>query len=352
MNVALIEFNNFHDECIYSQVAYIKSNTNNKVFLVCNYRLKDRIDYWDLIDDVLFVRSKQWGVGYVKILNFLRKNAVERCVFNSVHHPSVLNLLRVASRKRKYFGLMHDRSNFASKLTRRLNKYMSAYFVLNDYLLPGIETYHQSPVPVSSLYTIYYQQYKMLDMEKGENEIWVLIPGKMQNFRRDYATLLNSFVKGDLNPNIKLIFLGQSIFMRDHGQDIRKDFEQHDKNNNCIFWDAFIDKDTFHTYLSMADYLLPLIHTNHQTQIEYQNKISGTFNLALGYDKPMIMDAFFARFNDFKSNAVFYTIKDDLVTELNSLKTPDAAKKGEGSKWSFEKLSKKYLDFVLGKIEK
>lgn len=349
MNVAIIEFNNFHDECIYSQVAYVKSKVANKVFLICNYHLKNRIDYWDRIDDALFIRSNQWGIGYLKILNFLRKNNVSQCVFNSVHHPSVLNLLLFASRKRKYFGLMHDRSNFTSKLIKRLNNYMSGYFVLNDYLLEGLDEYHKSAVPVDSLYTIYYQQYKMLNVKKAKNEIWVLIPGKMQNFRRDYQTLLNSFIKGGLNPNVKLIFLGQSIFHRDHGQGVREDFEQHDKNNNCKFWDSFIDKDTFHTYMSLGDYLLPLIHTNHQTQIEYQNKISGTFNLAFGYNKTMVLDEFFSRFDDFKSNAVFYNTSDDLVSVLNSLQVSMEPKTNEATNWSFGDLANKYLAFIADK---
>ena len=49
MNIVLIEFNSHHDECLYSQVAFLKSIPNVKLYLVCNYRLKDRIGYLEAL---------------------------------------------------------------------------------------------------------------------------------------------------------------------------------------------------------------------------------------------------------------------------------------------------------------
>ncbi|WP_075602986.1 hypothetical protein [Saccharicrinis aurantiacus] len=342
MNTALIEFNGFHDECLHSQVDFLKTSKKNKVFLICNYRLKDRINYWDKIDDVLFLGSNQWGIGYIKIVQFLRKHNISRCVFNSIHHPSAKRLLNIASSKRKYFGIVHDRN----ELLRKNNRKVNGYLFLNDYLLNGIDSFVKPNVKTNSYYPIFFQDSRLLNIKKASEEIWIAIPGKMQQNRRDYNTLLHSFKNGTLNKNIKLIFLGQSIFKNDHGQDIRKEFEKYDANNNCIFWDKYINPNTFDTYMKMSDFVLPLIHTDHSTSKTYQDKISGSFNLAFGFNKPLIMDSFFKQFNDFRDNGLFYNCEGDLVSQINKLVESKPDNLYKDTKWTYKYQCKNYLEFI------
>ena len=94
MNIALIEFNPFHDECLYSQVLFLRSQPEAKVFLVYNRNLKDRVDYWDQLEDQLAIGSNLWVLGYYKILRFLKRNKVDIVIFNSTHYPPVSNLLK------------------------------------------------------------------------------------------------------------------------------------------------------------------------------------------------------------------------------------------------------------------
>ena len=227
---------------------------------------------------------------------------------------------------------------------------MNGYFVLNDYLVDRakkIETYGDQ---ICSFYPIYFPEQQSREITKADDEIWITIPGLMESFRRDYQTLLNSFSAGKLNKNIKLIFLGRSVFKKRRKSNIREQFEDADKNNQCLFWDSFVDKTTFNTYLNYTDYLLPLIHHDHKSSNRFDDKITGSFNLGFGYSKPFIMDRYFEQVDDFKRNAIFYNSDDDLVTVLNNLEKPISNNYYRQAKWDFEYQSKKYLEFI-GLIE-
>lgn len=225
-------------------------------------------------------------------------------------------------------------------------KKAKGYFFLNDYLLDGIDNCLPVKKNCSSYYPIFFQKHKSIPLDKQKDEIWVTIPGRMQKSRRDYDTLLNSFKSGKLNKNVKLLFLGQSIFVKDHGQDIRKEFEKYDSNHSCIFWDKFIEKDVFQSYMENSDFILPLIHSNHVSIEEYKNKISGSFNLAFGYNIPLIMDHFFSQFEDFKKTSLFYHPDEDIVRVLNNLKPQNKENVYHHEKWSFEFQCKKFISFL------
>lgn len=339
MNVVLIEFNSHHDECIYSQVAFLKSLPKVKLHLICNYRLKDRIAYLDEFDDTLFVRSNQWGIGHLRILEFLNRNNINKVIFNSVPNESVNNLLRICSkRKRDYFGIVHNREQLKNVKYARTYNMINSFYVLNDYLLENIEHYTSVNATFESYYPIFFPKHNDVELTKGEDEIWITIPGKMELKRRDYLQLLESFKAGSLNKNIKLLFLGQS------DQDIRREFETYNSNNNCMFWDGYIGYDAFHSYLQKSDYILPLIHGDHTSSRTYRNKISGSFNLAISYHIPMIMDSFFYEIEDFKTTALFYTAEDDLIEVLNKVTKP--MQKLNNDKWTFELQRDKFVAFL------
>lgn len=346
MNVALIEFNPFHDECLYSQVLFLRSNDNAKIYLVYNRNLEDRIDYWDQIDGKLSISSNLWGIGYLRILRFLKKNNVDTVVFNSSHYSPVTRLMKFkSSSARKHFGLVHDLKDLRDKQTDILNKKMNGYFVLNDYLLDGIKQLDIEKSRITSFYPIYFPDCNCREVEKASDEIWITIPGLMESFRRDYQTLFDSFSSGALKENIKLIFLGRSIF-KNGKSNIREQLEEVDKNNQCLFWDSFVDKTTFHTYMINSDYLLPLIHTSHRSRERYKDKISGTFNLGFGYKKQFVMDEYFQQFEDFRENAIFYNPDDDLVTLLNQLEKPKLEMFYQHKKWEVEYQAERYLTFI------
>lgn len=348
MNIALIEFNRFHDECLYSQLSFIKTRPHTKVFLIYNHNLEDRLGFWHQLDGSLSISSNQWVVGHLRILNFLNKNNIDRVIFNSLHYKQISTLLMFSSsKKRKHFGLVHDLKDLKSKQTKVISNKINGYFVLNDYLLENVGKYGIDKAKFQSFYPIFFEETETKPLKKGDGEIWIVIPGLLQPSRRDYKRLVKSIHNQELNTNIKIIFLGSSLVQFEESAASRKDLEEIDSQKQFVFWDDFVDNETFHSYLLRADYLLPLIHNQGTSGSRYREKITGLFNLAFGYGKRLVMEEFFREFDDFRTTAVFYTQEDDLVTVLNNLGKP---KKDQAvysnEKFKLENQAAQYLGFI------
>ncbi|NJB82896.1 hypothetical protein [Wenyingzhuangia aestuarii] len=339
MNIVLVEFNAHHDECIFSQVAFLKTLPNLKLYLISNYRLKGRIAYLDEFKETLFVRSNQWGIGHLKVLQFLNKNKIDKVIFNTVPNKSAHNLLKVCSKKkREYYGVLHNLKDLKNTKYLHTYKTINGFYLLNDYLLDNTKTNNLLKAKFGSFYPIFFKECSEVKLKKGKDEIWVTIPGKMELKRRNYIQLFEFFKAGNLNKNIKLIFLGKS------DPNLSKEFKKYDLNNNCMFWDGFIDNNLFHSYLQKSDYILPIIHNKHILSNAYQYKISGSFNLAFSYHVPMILDSFFNQFDDFKTTALFYKKEDNLIAVLNKLEKPIC--KFNNEKWSFEFQQNKFVNLL------
>src|SRR5690554_4255367 len=54
-NVALIEINNFHDECLYSHILFLKS-ANHHITLICNEKLKSRVSNFP-VDEFVYLNQ-------------------------------------------------------------------------------------------------------------------------------------------------------------------------------------------------------------------------------------------------------------------------------------------------------
>ncbi len=343
MNVAVFEFNAHHDECLYSHLLMLKQRPDVKVYFICYYKFKDRIKYWDQIEDVLFIGRNQWGIGYLKIWRFLLKNNISTFIFNSVYNPSVLRLIRFSGKRIKKYGVMHNCENFASKLTKGLNKKMDGYFVLSDHLVDYVNENQSIRNKVQSFYTIFYPKLNDFALDKNEDELWITIPGSIEAKRRDYEWLLDSIAKENLNKNIKLIFLGKSRLKSNHYRD---DFEKIDSNHNCVFWDTFIGVEEFHSYIKKSDYILPLINENNEAFKFYDSRISGAFNLAFGYKIPMILDNCFMKYEDLRDGSLFYDSNDSIVKLLNSLHKKQEKGFYNLAKWEVEWQANRYWNFI------
>jgi len=80
----------------------------------------------------------------------------------------------------------------------------------------------------------------------------------------------------------------------------------------------------------------------------YENKVSGSFNLAFAYKKPLICEEKFSVFEDFRENGIFYH-RQNMIDVINS-----SASQNENhhrfyrnEKWTFEYQSNRYLRFLF-----
>lgn len=345
--IALVEMGGSHDECLYAQIRYLKA-AGHHVTLICNSSLKSNVDYFDGLDTVHFIELrtglKQW-IDLRIIRRILVKGRFDRIIFNTAQGNVLKNLFLLPKpRNAKRFGVIHNLRKLQNSHSQKvITRNLDGYFVLNEYLIDQVDAQVNKHLTLHPLYTVFYPDYPSRQLEKGKDEIWICIPGQVELSRRDYDTLFDSIEKNGIQPHIKLLFLGRCEHADGDGTYVKKRVAELGIEKNTVLWDAFIETDEFYGMLKASDYILPLIHPAHDSYSLYEYQISGSFNLAFGFKKPLLMESSFSAYTDFKKTAVFYQ-SDSMMQTINELKVGAENDFYADSKWDFETLKQSFLN--------
>lgn len=337
--IALVEMGGSHDECLYAQVRYLKS-AGHRVELICNHSLKSNVDYFDGLDRVHFIELRtgltQW-VDLWRIRKLLVKGKFDRIVFNTAQGNVLKNLFLLPLPKKSLrFGVIHNLRKLGKSHSQKvITRHLKAYFVLSDYLIDRVDPEVRKTVKLQPLYTVFYPNYPKVDVAKLEHEIWICVPGQVERSRRDYDSLFDSIERYGVNKNVKFIFLGRCEHADGDGSYVKQRIAELGVTEQFMLWDSFIETELFYSILQQSDYILPLIHPDHESFSLYEYQISGAFNLAFGYKKPLLMERSFAELEDFKTNAIVYSVA-TMMEQMNALSTPDFQQFYQEEKWRFE----------------
>jgi hypothetical protein len=344
--IALVEMGGSHDECLYAQIRYLKAD-GHEVTLICNSSLKSNVDYFDGLDQVHFIelRSglKQW-IDLRIIRKILKGGKFDRIVFNTAQGNVLKNFFLLPKLKNvQLFGVIHNLRKLGNSHSQKvITKYLEGYFVLNDYLITKVDVETRKSVNLNPLYTVFYPDYPSKEQKKAQNEVWVCIPGQVERSRRDYDSLFDSIQKAGVKEHIKLLFLGRCEHADGDGSYVKKRIAELGIENNVVLWDSFIETDEFYGMLKASDYILPLIHPQHDSYSLYEYQISGSFNLAFGFKKPLLMEESFSDYQDFRNTSIFYSVS-NLMETVNSLGSTSQQTFYSDEKWDFDQLKQSYL---------
>lgn len=345
MNVALIELSSSHDECLYTQIKLLKSRDHVHVTLIVNECLAMPITYYDLDIKVHMVKSRKGFKGLVdsfKLRQFLLSEKFDTIIFNTASGKAIRNLLIMMPQKGiKYIGTVHNTLKLKKSTTQKyISKYVKKYFVLNDYLTAEAD---YSNLTIGTYYPIDFPAYPIDSLLKNENEIWICIPGQVESKRRDYHTLLDQIEQYGLGNHIKLILLGKSNHTAE-GNSISDRIKKIGISNQVNMWDGFVDTKTFYQYITASDYILPLIHWDHVSGKLYKHQITGAFNLAYGFQIPLLMEKEFCHQVKYIDPCLQYP-HEDLLSFINILAKP-YSKKRLPIKLSLEYQTKQYWNLI------
>lgn len=338
-----------HAECIYSQVLCIKE-AGHKVHFIGNKNLRDRIESFGFESCTFFSAEELKQLRtLIKIRKTIISNHTDYVVFNTAQGNLVRSIcLLPFSKKIEFLGLMHNvkklKSSFSQKLiSRRVKK----YYVLNDY----IENSQQPKLPglqLKSFYPIFFTSFDEKELKKPDNEIWITIPGSLESSRKDYDGFL-SLIENDMAipNNIKFILLGRCLDIDGRGLEIKNWVRNNNMEHRVKLFYSFINDDLFHSYIKKSDFIMPCLHPQQKNYQDFlETKVSGSFNLAFAYKKPLLCYEDFKAFEDFKENAVFYnfsnfnTVLENISYKNNSLLT----NLYNNNKWSFKSQQFRYLE--------
>lgn len=343
MKIALIELGGSHDECLYSHIKILKSTKPVHLTLVTNRSLQENIKYYDNVDNtVLFDMDrgiKLW-LKIVKVWLFCRKQKFDKIILNTAQGSVSSKLLLFPfSTKTRFYGILHDTRKLSTSVSQKhITKKLDSYFILSEYLR------HKMPLGINHtvFYPVFFPEYPKHDVPKPKDEVWICIPGQVELKRRDYETLFQSIRVYGLQQDTRLIFLGR--YGHKHGD---KDYllnklNELDLHKKVHIYEDFIPVSLFHTMLRQSDYILPLIHTEDISGELYTHQISGAFNLAVAYQKPLLLEDKIA--SVFEVNEAITYPKHALMHIINDLPPYDRKDFYQDKKWTFDFQRENYLN--------
>lgn len=351
--IAIVELSKSHSECIFSQVKFLKENQDNYVDVIINASQEKNINFNDLPNNIFYFKIEN-GIKnilrFFELRNFILKNKYDIIIFNSLITVRVRNLLMLLPKNPdRYFGIVHNIENERKSFTKNIIlKKVSNIFVLSDTLKNKLAK-SKNQYNFESFYPIYFPKIESKEIKKP-NEIWIGVPGSVEKKRRDYTSLLKSIEKYGVNDNIKFLLLGKYDAQTEYVQKIDELIKKNNLYNKFYISNEFITTSQYLDLISKCDYILPLIHPSHISFPFYKYRISGTFNLAIGFKIPMLMDKIFCDNEDFKDTALFYE-QDKLMVFINNIQKDSSSNLFQLDKWNFEYQQSNYLNFIMKELK-
>lgn len=352
---ALIEIGTAHDECLYSQLCFLK-DSGYEIDLICSSVLKDKVSLVASDFTTAFFGFEKNIISDFNNLLSLRKyliqNKFSKVIFNSADGIKIRNLLLFPFPKAiEFAGILHDSEKVVRSGNQKfINKKVKKYFVLSDYVLNYVNSLKLEKQKFESVYTIFQPDHGSIKISKLPNEFWVCIPGRVEQKRRDYTQLIKSLSQTQLNENVKIILLGSpdNIFKRQLKETIAKI----NLTEQIILFERYLDNKTFYSYLKLSDVVLPLIHPSNVWFDKYfKTQISGSYNMAFTYKIPLICEKSFSVYQDFNDTSFFYEADNliEIINELASDKNQFIKQKDNMyklQKWNYNFQKEKYIKFL------
>src|SRR5208283_754263 len=275
MKVALIELDNSpHDVNLYSQIMFLRSIPDTCITLIISEALKKRIEiYTDLVENVHFVENKMQLLDLLKLRKHLVSEHYDKAIFNTAHGNLIRTLVTLPFPSyMEFIGISHYPDKFKSSFSQKLiSKRVKKYFLLNDYLLQNLS--YQPKLDIRTIYFIYYPDFLKKKIRKMKDDIWICIPGTVELGRRDYQGLLKAIGKNKLDNRIKFILLGSSQDRIEDATAIKDMISEFGLTDHFKLWDNFVGNEEFYSYIRESDFIMPLIHFNHESFDIYKNQI-------------------------------------------------------------------------------
>lgn len=351
----LIELDGSHNEILYPQLAFLKYGGFHTTLIVDNRNFQFVKDY-DTADTLLHFDMTVGELKKLKILWAIRKyiiaKGVKYIIFNTAQNNNVRALALMPWPKDIVFaGTLHSLHKLKGSITQKLiSRSVKKYFLLVEYLREKTHNFNTQGLQFEVYYAMFLAPQKAVPIAaKPAGMIWIGIPGTLEYARRDYKSLAHALAKLTQPQPLKFLLLGNAFHSYGDGHDFKKLITQLGVADYFVFWDEYLSDQEFHTYIKACDILMPLLQTRADginVYLHYQ--ISGTYNLAFAYKKPMLFAADFEQIKEFKNNSVFYN-EENLPSVLIDIKKSIAHLGNDiyqGAQWTFAFQAERYLKYI------
>jgi hypothetical protein len=353
--IALIELGGSHDECLYSQVLFLKDYGHRIHVILFEDHLRHinafpEVDTWQG-----YKKPGGWLAEWILVfhlLTYLKRQGISKVVLNTAEGNLTRKLTLAAGRRTEFTGIIHLSSKlWTSRSQKIISRKISKYFVLADFIKDKLEE-AKPGVSIESFYPIYFPVEKAADALQDPSH-QICVPGAVDFARRDYLSLLDEMLSGEIPSEVKFVLLGRTS-TRD-GQELKARIRELGLEKHFTLFDGFIPHAQFYEQLNKAWLVLPLITPSCKDYADYMDyKISGSFNLAYGFRLPMLLHESFIGTRIYRETSVFYgkggllDMVKGCITNPASLNTVRERISGL-PEFRFEVQAEKYMHFIYGK---
>lgn len=338
MNILILELGGSHSEIMYP-LTLLLNQRKTEIHIACNDKLVDLLSERIVIKNILRLPDqftfKIQLKTFWKIRKYIKDNNIQLLIIGTTE----INLIRNFSLFMPFIntiGIVHNVKKLEEKWTSKRIAFtrVKKILIISNYLLKEInpiKTYR-----IASLPATYFPTLKTFTVTKNRNEFWVIVPGEVISARRDYLPLLEGITKSNIHGDIKIILLGrynekEELQMKTY-LDLSDKLQQH-----IVTFDHYLSFNDFHSYVQLADVILPLVSLNDDY---YSNKrISGSFNLGLAYKIPFLMPVTYANNMDVNPYSILYKDYGDLLNQMETISQDDSPLKNIKAAYTMNKES-------------
>lgn len=324
--IGIVEFQHNHYDFVLSVYFYIdRFFPFDKVVIFITEEIYEclmvELEYRGLHIDkhkIKLIDSRSVKKSFLKIKEY----NLDITIFNTIPlGKSTLHYINYFKKNqgRKYIGIHNLNSwfTFGKKrvknlirlyLKREILKKTSGIIVLNEQLKKNIKSKTSIPV-ISFPFKIPIDS---LNIKNLNSEVTFVIPGSVEEGRRDYRLLLLTFKKIiKKQPKIKFIFLGQI-----KSQTVANMINDFELTSNVTYFKDYVDQQHFNKLMSNATFILaPLVKyfdRSFNTEVYGITKASGAEFDAIKYKKPLIIKSHYIVDSHMESSTMTFLDESDL----------------------------------------
>jgi len=387
-NIGILEFH-YHTKYLYTVAKIVKTkDTNVTIFTTSDLFLKLKTYIKNIDDYEIILKEKNESISrFLKRVEKICSEKIDLLFVNTIQE-TILDLPRFLSFKPKCKLILtiHSVNSWFSmkpeiqlkKIFRtvdtNLSKIFVRFFVLPKFdginvIYPPIKDYVKQKTnykkPVFKIPFGFHD--KKIDeklAEKKYNELLFVVPGQIEEHRRDYETVINAFEKifEKNNEKTKLILLGYPVGV--YGRKILKKCEElKEKGYNITYYDSFVPEEEYNNIMKTVAFLiLPIKLLSYGLGVtkEYYGLTKGSAAVfeAIQYGKPMIVPDNFNMVKEMESSTIKYKNTEHLGEKIQELiknkKILDEYKSNalkDSDKFSITVLQKYFTEEILDKID-
>jgi hypothetical protein len=358
--MALIELGGSHEENLYSQVLFLKKYGFQVHIILFEDHYRRIIAFPEVDTWKCYKKPHGWPAEWYlvfRLLIYLKRQGIRKAVLNTAEGNIVRKLSIAAGSFTEFTGIIHLCSKlWTSRSQKIISRKVKKYFVLADFMQSNIDQ-TRTAVAIECFYPILFPSEP--DQEAGEqhegemnHEYQICIPGAVDFAGRDYHSLLDEMLVKEVPEGVRFILLGRTT--SDDGKALIARIREMGFEKYFTLFDDFIPHNQFYRILKNAWLVLPLLTPRCKDYTDYlKYKVTGSFNLAYGFQIPMLQHESFAGDRIIRETSVFYQDGNLLETVNQSKENPEMLmtireRMSSLPEFRFESQAEKYIHFIYG----